>query len=93
MKCQFCEQEITDPKSSYGSIYEPLCMKCHFELQEEMSEPVYGLYIGGDPRKFSPDVECSTSEEMALYWAICHEWNSGNQKRNLPHSMIGVNNV
>jgi hypothetical protein len=37
----------------------------------------YGYYPGGDPRKFSPDPECSTDEERARWKAACEAWNRG----------------
>jgi len=93
VKCHFCEQDITDSKASYGSIYEPMCLKCHMEFQDEMNSPVYGLFVGGDPRKFQPDTQCSTPEEIALHAEVCAEWNAGNYSRTIPHSMIGANNM
>lgn len=35
----------------------------------------YGFYIGGDPRKFHPDSEDCSAEEMANHAAACLLWN------------------
>lgn len=37
----------------------------------------YGYFMGGDPRNFSPDVECSTEEERAAHKAACEAWDRG----------------
>jgi hypothetical protein len=31
----------------------------------------YGVFLGGDPRKFSPDPECSTEEERGRHRKAC----------------------
>lgn len=49
------------------------------ELQERAEESHYGFFIGGDPRDFSPDPECSTEQERAAHKAACDEWNAGNR--------------
>jgi hypothetical protein len=38
---------------------------------------MYGLFPGGDPRKFIPDEECCTPEEIAAHAAACKEWDAG----------------
>jgi len=40
--------------------------------QEE--ESGYGYYHGGDPRKFYPDFESCTPEEIAAHKKACEEW-------------------
>lgn len=47
----------------------------------EADEVSYGYFLGGDPRKFSPDPECSTPEEQAAWKADCEAWDRGE-----PHS-------
>jgi hypothetical protein len=37
----------------------------------------YGHFLGGDPRNFTPDVECSTEEERAAHKAACEAWDRG----------------
>lgn len=44
---------------------------------EETSQ--YGHFPGGDPRKFSPDEESNTPEEIAAWKAACEKWNAGEQ--------------
>ena len=39
----------------------------------------YGFFIGGDPRKFTPDPECSTEQEQAKWKADCEAWDRGEQ--------------
>lgn len=37
----------------------------------------YGFFTGGDPRLFTPDAECSTSDEIAAHKAACEAWDRG----------------
>ena len=39
----------------------------------------YGGYYGGDPRKFFPDEESCTADELAAHKAACEAWNRGDQ--------------
>ena len=39
----------------------------------------YGFFHGGDPRKFHPDSECSSPEEIAAHEITCAQWDAGNQ--------------
>jgi hypothetical protein len=34
----------------------------------------YGNFLGGDPREFHPDPECSTEEERAAHAEACARW-------------------
>lgn len=43
----------------------------------------YGFFIGGDPRRFSPDEESSTSEEIAAWKAACAEAEADEKVRDL----------
>ena len=43
----------------------------------------YGFFIGGDPRRFSPDEESSTSEEIAAWKVACTEAEADEKARNL----------
>lgn len=43
----------------------------------------YGFFIGGDPRRFSPDEESSTSEEIAAWKAACAEAEADEKARDL----------
>lgn len=37
----------------------------------------YGSFYGGDPRRFTPDEECSTEAERALHRQHCEAWERG----------------
>lgn len=39
----------------------------------------YGFFPGGDPRKFQPDEESNTEEELEAWRLACAEWDKGNQ--------------
>jgi hypothetical protein len=39
----------------------------------------YGFLPGGDPRKFEPDEEVNTPEELAAWRTACEAWNRGEQ--------------
>lgn len=39
----------------------------------------YGYFLGGDPRKFSPDPECSTPEEQTAHREACKRWDDADQ--------------
>lgn len=38
---------------------------------------IYGGYYGGDPRKFHPDEECCTPEELKAHKEHCAAWDRG----------------
>lgn len=38
---------------------------------------MYGFYNGGDPRRFTPDEECSTEAERELHRKHCEAWEKG----------------
>lgn len=38
----------------------------------------YGPFPGGDPRRFSPDREICTKEEIERWEAACQRWRDGN---------------
>lgn len=46
-------------------------------------QPQYGMFIGGDPRDFSPDPECSTEEERAAHKRDCEAWNRGERSHSV----------
>jgi hypothetical protein len=41
----------------------------------------YGSFLGGDPRDFEPDPECSTDAERARHAADCAAWDRGEHPR------------
>lgn len=49
----------------------------HF--QGEAEQTGYGFFCGGDPRRFTPDPECSTEQERAKWKADCEAWERGEQ--------------
>lgn len=40
-------------------------------------ESSYGYYLGGDPRKFTPDEEMSTPGEIEAWKRACEAWGRG----------------
>lgn len=40
---------------------------------------IYGVFPGGDPRKFIPDEETNTPQELEVHRLACIEWNKGNE--------------
>lgn len=46
-------------------------------------DSIYGHYCGGDPRRFSPDVEECSPEEIAAHRAACEAWERG-ERPNIP---------
>ena len=51
-----------------------LCAGCA-DCQPAMG--MYGFYNGGDPRRFTPDEECSTEAERELLRQHCEAWEKG----------------
>lgn len=45
----------------------------------EMSEPVYGVFHGGDPRNFTPDPDSSTEAEQQHHKEDCDKWAAAEQ--------------
>lgn len=46
-------------------------------IERETVVEMYGHYLGGDPRHFTPDPECSTDQERAAHKAACELWDRG----------------
>lgn len=44
----------------------------------------YGFYCGGDPRKFNPDYESCSEQEIANHAAACKLWNDAEAKGQTP---------
>lgn len=44
----------------------------------------YGAFHGGDPRRFTPDPECSTEAEREAHRRACAVWNAGAQMWPIP---------
>lgn len=47
----------------------------------------YGFFPGGDPRRFYPDLESNTPEELASHKAACERWDAGDTTA-LPGSCV-----
>ena len=50
------------------------------EMHHESEQSSYGHFHGGDPRRFSPDPECSTEAEREAHRLACEQWNAGKQE-------------
>lgn len=48
----------------------------------------YGSFLGGDPRNFHPDPECSTDEEREAHRQACAAWDRGERPEIQGHIMI-----
>ena len=46
-------------------------------LTDEFEYTLYGTFMGGDPRDFTPDEELCTPEEISAWETACEEWNRG----------------
>jgi len=44
-----------------------------------MKQMGYGFFTGGDPREFTPDLECCTEKEIQAWKEACQLWNEGNK--------------
>lgn len=49
------------------------------ECRSQSEMVSYGHFYGGDPRKFSPDPECSTDAERDAHAAACRLWDAGDR--------------
>jgi hypothetical protein len=47
-------------------------------------EATYGFYHGGDPRKFYPDPECCTADELKRHETACKLWNEAEARGETP---------
>jgi len=52
----------------------------YLPMAEDMALPNYGPFMGGDPRNFSPDPECSTEEERQRHREACASWERGERR-------------
>ena len=61
--------------------------------QPKELEPSYGHFSGGDPRNFSPDVDCCTEKEINAWKQACKEFNEADQRgtplEGLPRTRVG----
>jgi hypothetical protein len=47
----------------------------------------YGSFPGGDPRRFSPDPECSTEAERDAHRVACARWDAGYRDEYPTHAL------
>lgn len=47
-------------------------------------ETTYGCFHGGDPRMFSPDVECCSKKELSNHERACECWNEAESRGEKP---------
>lgn len=48
----------------------------------------YGAFIGGDPRRFAPDPECSTEVEREAHRAACVEYERAGEALDCDHYWV-----
>jgi hypothetical protein len=49
----------------------------YVDWADEMAQPSYGVFHGGDPNNFTPDPERSTGAERETHRLACEAWNQG----------------
>lgn len=70
----------------------PIAMAAREALAKYAHDTGYGLFIGGDPRRFTPDEGSTTPEEMAAWKAACAEAEANEKARDL-ESPCGLETV
>ena len=69
---------MSDPVRTVTITMPPNVAQAAYNVANEFAEQSnYGHFIGGDPRDFTPDPECSTPEERAAHKAACEAWGRG----------------
>ncbi len=63
-KCSNCGRDFADHNYVAGSVDKYACPHPQKEVE-------YGSFTGGDPRKFTPDPDCATPEEIANHKRAC----------------------
>jgi len=66
--------DTTDPTD--GTVL-GLLKRARDLLDVEADGQSYGYFLGGDPRNFTPDHDCSTEAERACHAADCAAWDRG----------------
>ncbi len=67
--CEHCGKEFADHNYVQDSISD---YRCPVPIQEGG----YGFFPGGDPRRFHPDSECCTEEEIKAHKEACEFWDN-----------------
>lgn len=75
-RCYHCHREFADHNYVPDSIDKYRCPVPRVET-------TYGCFTGGDPRKFHPDAEDCTPEELANHKRACEEADALESGRNL----------
>ncbi len=76
-RCGNCGQEFAEHNYVKDSITDYECPVPHVEMG-------YGYFCGGDPRKFFPDAESCSPEELANHKAACEMAEKLEKERDLP---------
>lgn len=53
------------------------------DLRRAAEECSYGNFLGGDPRNFDPDPECSTDDERENHRRACDAWDKGERPQHV----------
>lgn len=56
------------------------------------TETGYGFFIGGDPRRFTPDEESNTPEELENWRLACEAWDEGRESELLRSGCVFLPN-
>ena len=75
--CKHCWREFADHN------YIPNSLDV-YDCPTPQQETCYGFFCGGDPRKFTPDYEDCSPEEIERWKAACNQARELESKRNLP---------
>mgnify|MGYP000367032144 CR=1 FL=1 len=77
IRCGNCGAEFADHNYVKDSIDKYVCPHSHVECG-------YGYFKGGDPRKFSPDGDACSPDEISNHKASCDLWNDMESKGKTP---------
>lgn len=80
-RCSNCHCEFADHNYVKNSIDK-------YQCPHPIQEWGYGHYKGGDPRKFCPDYECCTPQEIERYKSDCDAWDKADLN-GTPHPTEG----
>lgn len=75
--CQHCGRDFADHEYMQGSLNRYRC-------PVTFSDPIYGFFTGGDPRKFHPDHESCRPEELANHKRACELWDAAEARGETP---------
>ena len=60
------------------------CSSCGADVDLDYPTAVYGTFMGGDPRDFTPDPESATPDEIARHKADCAAAEAGKLAHKVP---------